>query len=152
MSSRWESTSDERKALFAELGLCLYLYQKIEVHLKLLLPHMVHPKATTRGETSNNWRELLDSKQTLGPLIRLLVERVEAGNQAVLEQSWRTLVEERNEVVHHFAEQPFAKCDTEASYQEALAFLRLRRQHAMAMLEPLQQLAAGLSNALKCQP
>ncbi len=120
----WEPTARERELLFAELGLCLYLYQSIELRLKLLLPHLVIPGAdnTAKGEGFKNWRVLLDSKETLGPLVKLLAERTATDKTVLLESTLRRLVDERNEVVHHFASQPFSRVSTPEEYAEACKF------------------------------
>jgi hypothetical protein len=59
----------ERIAVLMSLvGNCVARYQRIEHALKLLLPHLVNPEVPRNADASN-WREFLDSKHTLGPLI-----------------------------------------------------------------------------------
>ncbi|RYH55570.1 MAG: hypothetical protein EON54_12580 [Alcaligenaceae bacterium] len=127
--------------LFAELGVCVHIYQRIEVLLKVLLPHLIVPGTDVHapGEGFENWRVLLDSKKTLGELVRLFGQRVESANAQAFEDAWRRLVDERNEVVHHFAEQSFSRLETKAQYRSAVLFLKTRREAAIPVFEMLDE-------------
>src|SRR5687767_4770698 len=58
---------EEVRRVMESIGRCLTVYQKIELQLKYLLPHGVGTNETT-GDTFAQWRSLLDSKMTFGPL------------------------------------------------------------------------------------
>lgn len=137
-----EITPRQFELVHADLGLCLHLYQSIELSLKAILPHLVVPGTDTHapGEGFENWRVFLNSKETLGPLIRRLAERTEYNHPETLEREWRKLVDHRHEIVHHFIAQPFGRLATDAHYREAREFLRIRRLHALPMYETLQEI------------
>lgn len=147
----WVPTPDQSNALFAELGRCLYLYQSIEVSLKLLLPHFVVPGTDSHAKNEGfaNWHVFIDNKETLGPLIQRLKDRVTSDQRVELEADWTRLVAHRNEVVHQFASQPFARLSSEEQYAAAMKFLYERRQHAIPMYDMLQALLAAFLEALK---
>jgi hypothetical protein len=65
--------------LMQGVGACLFQYQQIEAHLNLLLPHMKHPDATGTSTNRNvHWRELIESKFTLGPLLEDFKRKADA--------------------------------------------------------------------------
>ena len=142
MSKQWEPTPEQHERLFAELGRCVYVFQSIEARLKIMLPHLIPPgqENSLTSDDFSNWRLYLDSKTTLGPLIQKLKEHVESSHPELLDQAWTQIVTHRNEVVHHYVEQPFSRMDTEAKYNEALQFLRHRRTIAIPLLLILQEL------------
>lgn len=150
MGTDWAATSEQKEQLFAELGRCLYVFQAIESRLKLLLPHMVPPgqEGSLTSQDFSNWRFYLDSKATLGPLIQKLKEHTESENPELLDQAWRQLVQHRNEIVHHYLEQPFSRIDTESKLEEAMAFLKRRRAAAVPMLMMLQEMCLVLMQGL----
>lgn len=148
--SAWEPSSNEFQALFAELGRCLYLYQLIEQHLKEVLPFLAVSDDQEPGgtELAADWRALLDSKKTMGALVQLLSERTSSGDKESWEMAWRTMVEERNQIVHHFASQPFGKIATSADYQQALSYLQARRLSAAPFLEILEQIHQAVTQTI----
>lgn len=150
MSADWVPTSEQNEQLFAELGRCLYVFQAIEARLKILLPHLVPPgkEASLTSEDFSNWRFYLDSKTTLGPLIQKLKEHIESENPELLDQTWRQLVQHRNEVIHHYLEQPFCPLDTESKFFDAMTFLKCRRAAAAPMLAALQDMCVALMQGL----
>jgi len=150
VSIAWKPTRRQIQRLFAELGSCLHVYQSIELHLKTLLPHLVvtGTDTTAPGEGSDNWRVWLDSKQTLGLLVRRLHERMTSDPPEPAEKMWRTVVDDRNEVVHHFAEQPFARMSSRNECRQAFEFLRERRLRALPLLDQLQGMLEGLVTVL----
>ena len=141
---------DQLNQFFAELGRCLYLYQQIEYSLKIVLPHMAPAAIATEGAKDEllNWNDLLDSKTTLGQLVKLLRERIESDNKVLLEESWRQLVEHRNELVHLVLAQPFGHLRNQQEVAEAMQFLKGRLQFAVAMLEIVKQFMAVLIDIL----
>lgn len=126
------------------------MYQSIEARLKLVLPHLVAPgeEAPTPNEGFGNWKIFLSSKTTLGPLMQRLKERVATEDPELLHSAWTQLVTHRNEVIHHFVEQPFAQLTSEADFADALRFLRHRRAAAVPLLEVLQRLCIAFIEAL----
>ncbi|MEH0168665.1 hypothetical protein [Roseateles microcysteis] len=148
--SDWQPTPRQMELLFAELGLCLNVYQRIELQLKALLPFLVDPR-TGRTYLRNgnlNWRIFIDSKETLGGLMKRLHEKTTAERLDEFESYWRTLVDYRNEVVHHFMEQPFSNLETAEKYSAARDFLVARRLHALPMHDSLDVAVAKLSKDL----
>ncbi len=150
ISLAWKPTRRQEARLFAQLGLCLHVYQLMELRLKTLLPHFVVPgtDTTAPGEGFENWRAFLDSKQTLGLLVRRLHERTTHDQPELVEEMWRTVVDDRNEVVHHFAEQPFARMSSRNECRQAFEFLRERRLRALPLLDQLQGMLEGLVTVL----
>jgi len=140
MSTDWIPTSEQHEQLFAELGRCLYVFQAIEARLKILLPHIAPPgqESSITSEDFSNWRIYFDSKTTLGPLIQKLKEHVVSENADLLDQWWRQLVQYRNEIIHHYVEQPFSRLDTELKFNDAMQFLKQRRAAAVPLLALLQ--------------
>jgi hypothetical protein len=147
----WEPTARQRELLFLELGMCLYVFQSIEGILKALLPHFTVPGTDEHapGEGFENWRIFLDSKETLGPMMRRFLERTSSPQSELLEQEWRRIVSNRNDVVHHFVEQRFARLDSEEQYAIACEFLRSRRLHALPMFEMLQDMLKHFTEELQ---
>lgn len=146
----WAPTPEQSDRLFAELGRCLFLYQSIEQRLKFLLPHLVVPGTEThaKGEGFANWRVFIDSKETMGPLIQRLKDRVTSEQPDLLDETWTQIVAHRNEIVHHFVSQPFARIAAESELEEAMRYLHQRRTFATPMVEMLQQLCMSFAEAL----
>ena len=73
-------------SVLLELGRALYVFQAIEVRLKLLLPHMSRPgeQAPPGGEGWSGRMKYLESKEMLGPLVSAVVRRpgTDAAGQA----------------------------------------------------------------------
>jgi hypothetical protein len=134
--------------LCAELGRCLVLYQAIERSLKLLLPHMRASRPAAKGEVTLEWRYFFASKKSLGAFVEMLERRLESDDPASLKKSLRTLAKQRNEVVHRFYEQPFAKLGTKDEFQQAMEFLAQRRQLAAEWSDLLKDLLVQLHAAI----
>ena len=69
----------ENRRVMEGIGRCLLIYQRIELYLKYLLPHVASPDEAGRN-TFTQWRSLLDSKTTLGPLVERLRESVRSSD------------------------------------------------------------------------
>lgn len=140
-----------RSEVFEELGRLLLEYQRLEHLLKLLLPHMGGPIADIA-----DWRQLLDSKETLGGLTTLFQERVSSTDPAAFERDLRRLVEERNEVVHRFCAQPFGRLQSPEACEEAAKYLQSRVHTVRWLAAPLQfvaeRVAHRLGEHLRAQP
>ena len=150
MTSSWEPTQEQNNQIFAELGRCLFVFQSIEARLKMILPHLVAPgqEDSLASVDFSNWRIYLDSKTTLGPLVQKLKGHISTDHPELIDEAWSQLVKHRNEVMHHFVEQPFARMDTELKFEEALAFLRNRRASAIHLLCMLQDLCVVILQEL----
>ena len=104
--------SEQLRRILSQIGRCVLLYQRIEVQLKVLLPHMHVEGAARTEDTFANWRLLLGGKHTLGGLRTRFLKSVETDDQAGLGKYLETIVEDRNQIVHHYVEQSFAALDT----------------------------------------
>ena len=83
------------------VGRCVLRYQRIEHALKLMLPHLARPGIDPESH-SPNWREFLNSKHTLGPLMERFKEGVTSQNHDAWREYLESVVSERNDLVHHF--------------------------------------------------
>lgn len=149
----FKNDSQRFKLLLEELGRCLLIYQSIEGTLKRLLPHMVAPgtEGDVPAEGIENWRFYIDSKQTLGPLVEVMKRRVSARDPSAVDVELRKLVSYRNEVIHHFIEQPFGRLESEEDFQAAMEFLRVRREAAIPLFDSLQGLLREFYQTLTSQ-
>ncbi|HHK4695499.1 TPA: hypothetical protein ACQTZN_006800, partial [Pseudomonas aeruginosa] len=138
-------------SLFVELGRATYVFQAMEARIKLLLPFLSVPgkDEPPPDEGWDNWRKYLDSKEMLGNLVRLFQERVASEDPAFVEKEWRSIVQCRNDVIHHFALQPFARCSTQEELHQSIAYIRERRLRATPMLKLLEILLHGLVAAMQ---
>jgi len=142
MTTRDSASSPEMLAsVQAALGRCVLLYQATEQLLKLFLPHVSATEKEALRNLDVDWRELLDSKKTLGQLAGVLMERTSGSNRERLASWLQTVVLQRNEVVHHFYDQAFAPLRTEAQIEEALAYLQVRSIAASQLLSVIKTLA-----------
>ena len=140
--------------LLLELGRALYVFQAIEARIKVLLPHLTIPGTdeTPYDEGWNGRRKYLDSKEMLGNLVRLLQERISVDDPATLEQEWRTMVQCRNDVVHNFVLQEFARCATLEQLEQSIEYVRTRRVRALPLLQMLDTMLRGFLSALQLPP
>jgi hypothetical protein len=141
----------DNTSLFLELGRATYAFQAIELRIKLLLPFLAVPGKyePLPDEGRNNWRKYLDSKEMLDNLVRLFQERLVCEDPAIVEKEWRAIVQCRNDVVHHFALQPFSRCSTQEELHQSFAYIRERRLRAIPMLKLLEVLLRGLLAAVQ---
>jgi hypothetical protein len=136
MSPTNRDLETESKRVMERVGHCLIIYQRIEVYLKYLLPHVVsHDETPT--DTFAGWRSLLDSKSTLGPLVERLRESVRSSDLKGLSHYLSELVEQRNELIHHFSRLPFARLSTREECDAALDHLSTRVRFALSLHEAL---------------
>lgn len=133
-------------SLFVELGRATYVFQAIEARIKLLLPFLSVPgkEGSPPVEGWDNWRKYLDSKEMLGNLVKLFQERLVSEEPALVEKEWRAIVQCRNDVIHHFALQPFARCSTQEELHQSISYIRERRLRAIPMLKLLEVLLHSL--------
>jgi hypothetical protein len=131
----------EIRRVMEGIGRCLLIYQRIELYLKYLLPHVVGPNETP-GDTFAQWRSLLDSKSTLGPLVERLRESIRSSDPKGFDRYIGELVEQRNQFIHHFSRQPFARLSNLEECDAALA-------HLDALLQFASPLHLALDGALE---
>jgi hypothetical protein len=127
----------------AAVGRCVLLYQAIERMLKVFLPHVRATEEEALQNLDIDWRELLDSKKTLGQLAGVLVERTSGSGRKGMDLWLPAVVSQRNEVVHHFHEQDFAPLRTQAQVEHALAYLEVRQIAASQLLNVIGAHAMG---------
>jgi hypothetical protein len=129
------------------IGICLLMYQRIEVSLKYLLPHVVTPKKAPT-DTFAQWRSLLDSKTTLGPLVKRLREAARSADPKGLGHYLDELVKQRNDFIHHFARLPFARLGTLEDCDAALAHLSARVRFASPIHDALEEMIGQFRDQL----
>ncbi len=147
-------TQSNLDAVFLELGRATYTFQAIEARIKFLLPHLnvAGEDAPPSGEGWKGWRMYLDSKEMLGNLVRLLLDRVSTSDPVALEREWREVVQGRNDVVHNFAFQAFARCSTPEDIELSVQYLRIRRRRALPLLQMLEAFLYGFNAAVQLPP
>ena len=134
-----KANNDLEKAVghvMQRIGQSLVMYQRIELYLKYLLPHVVTDDEPPT-DTMAQWRSLLDSKTTLGPLIARLRESVRTTDPRGLDHYLGELVEHRNELIHHFCRLPVGRLRNVEECNAALAHLDTRLQFALPLFEML---------------
>jgi len=137
--------------LMQGLGMCLFNYQQIEAHLKVLLPHLRHPSSDAQAEPMH-WRELIDSKVTLGPLVAQFKGKSDASDAGGFGDYLDKLVEQRNYVVHHFLTNPNRPLSSPAALEQAIAELREYMRFAAPFLRELRKATATFFEALSTSP
>jgi hypothetical protein len=126
--SNFDSQFEERKLrkIFEGLGMCLSNYQQIERCLKFVVPHMVAPSEVKDAIPYEDWPSLFQSKKTLGQLVIALSSCSNEPDGETLFGQLHNLVEERNELVHHFYDQPFGKFENKEDFESAISYIRRR--------------------------
>jgi len=139
---------EEVRRVMEGIGRCLVIYQRIELCLKYLLPQVVGPDGKS-PDTLSQWRSLLDSKTTLGPLVERLRESVRSNDPKNFNHYVGELVEQRNELIHHFSRLPFARLSSFEECDTALADLRRRIDFALPLYEALDGMLRQFHDALR---
>jgi hypothetical protein len=129
------------------LGRCLVVYQRIEVCLKYLLPHVIDPNHTP-GETLAEWRSLLNSKRPLGPLVERLRESVQTSDPIGFEHYVGEVVAHRNELIHHFYQLPFGRMSSVEECEAALTHVLRRTEFALPLYHGLHRMLGQFRDAL----
>ena len=139
--------------LMQGVGICLFQYQQIEAHLKLLLPHMHHPDSLQHEDSRElHWQGLLDSKKTLGPLMEDFKLRSSSVDPDSLGRFLKQIVEERNDLVHHLLNDPTRPLRTNADAQRTIEVLRQYSQSAATLLRALCAATAQFVQLLDNSP
>lgn len=115
----------------SSIGLCLLLYQDIEIVLKTLVPHMVRPEHKHRplGKSSTAV-DLFASKETLGPLFETFKKHLEVDQAENFNAYLSSVADHRNELVHGFRLRSEGWLRTEQECRIALALLDERHRFA----------------------
>lgn len=148
------STSVNSDALFLEMGKALFVFQSIEARIKVVLPHLSVP-GTGEPPPGEGWEgrnKYLESKEMLGHLVKFLQQRMQVDDPEGLELEWRAVVQGRNEVMHQFFQQSFARCENPEQLNDAIEFLRSRKARALPLLQMLDLLLRGFLAALALPP
>lgn len=138
------------KRLLEGVGRCLWVYQRIEILLKALLPHLLTP-----GEEDPDpwklphWRSRLDSRDTLGKLIKDFASKQSSEDPQVIERYFRTLVDQRNDLVHHFFTESPGDLKTAQDLDDAMAKIRNKIEIARPLLEGLEAMTKGFAGCLE---
>lgn len=129
------------------VGRCLIVYQRIELCLKYLLPHVIGPNHTP-GDTLTEWRTLLNSKITLGPLVERLRESVLASDSNGFGHYVSEVIAHRNELIHHFCQLPFGRLTSIEECETALTHVLRRTEFALPLYHGLHAMLSQFRDAL----
>lgn len=134
--------SPDRFARLMELvGRCILRYQRIENTLKLMLPHLAKPGMDLETHTPN-WREFLDSKHTLGPLMERFKDGLSSDQPDAAHAYLERVVSERNDLIHHFLVSSGALSGTSEALERGISELERRLESALPIERGLTE-AAG---------
>lgn len=126
--------------LLEGVGRCIFIYQRIEFLLKLILPHMADSTTDIADQSSTSWRGLLDSKQTLGPLMKQFSDKANFDNPDGFAEYLEKLVDERNDLVHHYFTSSSKNLQSNSDVEEGIINLRARIEFARTFLAALEDL------------
>ncbi|CAG2159413.1 OST-HTH/LOTUS domain-containing protein [Cupriavidus numazuensis] len=133
-------------SVLVRLGRNILLFQRIESALKFMLPFM-HPKGSASGdEAFARFRDKAKG-QTLGKLVENLQESINADTDAVAQYLER-MVEQRNQLVHHFHEMPGVSLLTEAGCRAAIQVLDDQHHEAQPLQDLVHLLGVSLGASL----
>ncbi|WP_024973824.1 hypothetical protein [Ralstonia pickettii] len=134
-----EEHADLVRSVVLRVGRNILMFQQVESTLKFLLPFM-HPNGSARGDAAfASFRQKVKG-QTLGKLAEAFLESVKADTDT-LEQDVKRMVEQRNQLVHHFNEMPGVSLLTEAGCRTAIQVLDDQHEETV----PLQTMVQGLA-------
>lgn len=142
--------ADEHAALvnsvLIRLGRNILLFQQIESGLKFMLPYM-HPKGSATGDDAFvRFREKTQG-QTLGKLMESFQESMKADTDT-LAQYLERMVEQRNQLVHHFHEMPGVSLLTTAGCRAAIQVLDDQHREAQPLQDMIHVLGVSLGASL----
>jgi hypothetical protein len=134
--------------LMQGVAMCIAIYQRIETHLKLLLPHMPHTHKTLKLQDPLDWRTLLDSKTTLGPLVGAFKKQVESDDAEGFAKYLTDLVDDRNDLVHAFFSEGLGKASSADELEKAIAHVRRLLHTATPFLNAMEDATRQFVGAL----
>lgn len=133
-------------SVLLRLGRNILLFQRIESALKFMLPFM-HPKGSADGDDAFvRFRDETKSK-TLGKLVRNLQESMRADTDAVAQYLER-MVQQRNQLVHHFHEMPGVSLLTVDGCRAAIQILEEQLREAQPLEDLVHVLGVSLGASL----
>jgi hypothetical protein len=106
--------------------MCLSNYQQIERCLKFVVPHLVASGEVKDAIPFEDWPSLFQSKKTLGQLAAALSSCSNEPDGETFFGQLHNLVEERNELVHHFYDLHFSKFEKQEDFESAISYIRGR--------------------------
>jgi hypothetical protein len=137
------------KKIFEGLGMCLSNYQQIERCLKFIVPHVVAPGGVKDAIPYADWPSLFQSKKTLGQLVAAISKCSNENDGETFSRQIYNLVEERNELVHHFYDQPFGKFEKKEDFESAILYIRARLIKSSEVLKTARHLVTGFMLAIE---
>ena len=132
-----------QKIIYA-VGVIVLTSQDVERHLKFLVPFMNSDDPAT---TSILARHAKLGKRSLGDVSGQFVGAM-SGDVEALECLVRQIVEERNEIVHHFQDR-FGDLIQKGGYEEVLDALRGHHGRALDLLRVLREMSLALAEAMR---
>jgi len=137
-----QNTDDHRKAVaevFHAMGRSMFMYQRIEQSLKLLLPYIVKDGEKIPENPYRDMKELLASKNTMGPLFERLKKSIEAPDSESVNAYLERVVANRNELIHSFSKLSFGSLATIEICEEALAYIKGKHLYAVPLHQIIDQ-------------
>ena len=131
-----------RREVLVLVGVSLARYQKIEHILKILTAQIELPGDQPSRAATLDMEAPLNAKNTLGMLAEEFRKSVQTNQPQELEDYLKTSVSHRNDLIHHFFQQPIGKLTDEEACGQAVEHLRLRYEYANGLLQALK----GLGN------
>lgn len=133
-------------SVLVRLGRNILLFQQIESGLKFVLP-FVHPSGSARGNEAYAGFRDKARRQTLGQLAQSLQDSTSTDSNT-LGQYLERMVEQRNQLVHHFHEIPGVSLSTEAGCRVAIQVLDDQHREAQLLQALLHAMALSLGTVL----
>lgn len=110
---------------------------------------MAGPGNQQAMQSMQGWRVLLDSKETLGSLMRRYVDNVNSEDPSAFASYLEQLVSQRNELVHHFFSLPIGKIETDAELELAIEHIRGLLKFASPFAKALREIVVQFAAAIE---
>lgn len=133
-------------SVLVRLGRNILLFQQIESGLKFMLPFM-HPKGSASGDDAFARFRDKTKGQTLGKLVENFQESIRADTDT-LGQYLGRMVEQRNQLVHHFHEMPGVSLLTVAGCHAAIQVLDEQHRETQPLQDMLHALGVSLGASM----
>jgi hypothetical protein len=146
--NRSELDPERVAKLMQGVGMCVVIYQRIETHLKLLLPQMPETGKTLKLKDPLDWRTLLDSKTTLGPLVKSFQDQVESDDMEGFSKYINALVEQRNDLIHTFFTSGLGKASSADDLEQAIVHVRHLLHSATPLMHAMEDAMRQFGKAL----
>jgi hypothetical protein len=135
---------DPNQRVIYAVGAFVLCTQELERFLKFIVPFTSSDAADLSSVTG---RHLALSRKTLGFIAGKFSEAMTDGT-VEMQAHIKQIVDERNQVVHHFAEH-FKDTLSRGAHDEVLDSLRGRHERALHLLQTLRMLALELMKTLR---